>query len=227
MSVETGTGNGPESGLRWGRPVAGTRSARRETSRRRLAAGSFSDVRGPSVSLRRDSLFRRALLAADVVAILGALVLTVALSSRRVPLHLTWLSLVGVPLLLVGAKLLGLYDRDETLLRKTTLDEAPKLFQLATLCTLVAWLAGSLVVAGTLDRREALFLWIALATLLLLARATARGLALWAGPTERCLFIGEERSAEMVAGKMTGHAGIKAKIVAHLDLDQVAPWSTD
>jgi exopolysaccharide biosynthesis polyprenyl glycosylphosphotransferase len=188
-----------------------------------LAAG----LRGPSVCLRRDALFRRALLAADVVAILGALVLTVALSSRRVPLHLTWESLVGVPLLLVGAKLLGLYDRDETLLRKTTLDEAPKLFQLATLCTLVAWLAGRLVVAGTLDRREALFLWIVLATSLLAARAAARIIALWAGPTERCLFIGDERSAEMVASKLAGRGGIKAKIIAHLDLDQVEPWSTD
>jgi exopolysaccharide biosynthesis polyprenyl glycosylphosphotransferase len=132
-----------------------------------------------------------------------------------------------VPLLLVGAKLLGLYDRDETLLRKTTLDEAPKLFQLATLFTFVALLAGRMVVDGTLDRKEALFLWIALTASLLLARAAARGIALWSGPTERCLFIGDERSAEMVAGKLAGHGGIKAKIIAHLDLDQVAPWSTD
>jgi exopolysaccharide biosynthesis polyprenyl glycosylphosphotransferase len=227
MSVETGTGNGPESGLSWGRPIAGTRGARHEASRRRLPVAAFSDARGPSVCLRRDALFRRALLAADVVAILGALVLTVALSSRRVPLHLTWESLVGVPLLLVGAKLLGLYDRDETLLRKTTLDEAPKLFQLATLSTLVALLAGRLVVAGTLDRKEALLLWIALAAGLLLARATARFVALWIGPIERCLFIGDERSAEMIGAKLSGHGGIKAKVIAHLDLDQVAPWSTD
>ncbi|HXP38364.1 MAG TPA: exopolysaccharide biosynthesis polyprenyl glycosylphosphotransferase [Solirubrobacteraceae bacterium] len=164
---------------------------------------------------------------ADIAAILGALILTVVLSSRRVPLHLTWESFVGVPLLLIGAKLLGLYDRDETLLRRTTLDEAPKLFQLATLCTLVALLAGRLVVAGTLDRREALFLWVVLAAMLLLARASARGIALWLGPVERCLFIGDERSAEVVGAKLNGHGGVKAKIVAHLDMGQVAPWSTD
>jgi hypothetical protein len=64
-----------------------------------------------------------------------ALALTIELSSRSVALHLTLESLIGIPLLLVVAKVLGLYDRDETLLRKTTLDEAPKLFQLATLCT--------------------------------------------------------------------------------------------
>ena len=123
--------------------MAGTRSARREPAAcAGASAGSVQRLRGPAVCLRRDALFRRSLLVADVVAIVGALVLTVALSSRRVPLHLTWESLVGVPLLLVGAKLLGLYDRDETLLRKTTLDEAPKLFQLATLCTLVALAGG-------------------------------------------------------------------------------------
>jgi exopolysaccharide biosynthesis polyprenyl glycosylphosphotransferase len=177
--------------------------------------------------MRRDALFRRALLAADVVAILLALTLTVMLSSRRVPLHLTWESLAGVPLLLLGAKLLGLYDRDETLLRKTTLDEAPKLFQLATLCTLVALLAGRLIVAGTLDRKEAFFLWLALGGLLVLSRATARGITLRIGPAERCLFIGDERSAGMVSSKLTGHGGINAKVVAHLDMDQVAPWSTD
>jgi exopolysaccharide biosynthesis polyprenyl glycosylphosphotransferase len=31
----------------------------------------------------------------------------------------------------------------------------------------------------------------------------------------------------MVSSKLTGHGGINAKIVAHLDMDQVAQWSTD
>ena len=76
------------------------------------------------------------------------------------------------------AKLYGLYDRDETLLRKTTLDEAPKLFQVATLCALVAWLAGGLIVHGTLDRHEALFLWLALAVLLVLCARWRAAVAL-------------------------------------------------
>jgi exopolysaccharide biosynthesis polyprenyl glycosylphosphotransferase len=221
MSVETGKRT--EAGLSWGSPLGLRSGTRGDATRRRRATAA----RGPAVCLRRDALFRRALLVADIAAILGALILTVVLSSRRVPLHLTWESFVGVPLLLIGAKLLGLYDRDETLLRRTTLDEAPKLFQLATLCTLVALLAGRLVVAGTLDRREALFLWVVLAAMLLLARASARGIALWLGPVERCLFIGDERSAEVVGAKLNGHGGVKAKIIAHLDMGQVAPWSTD
>ncbi len=232
MGVETESGT--QVGVSWSPPLHGSSAryegslgARRTGVGRRAARGS-AEARGPAACMRRDALFRRSLLVADVIAIVAALVLTTALSSRRVPLQLTWESLVGVALLLVGAKLLGLYDRDETLLRKTTLDEAPRLFQLATLCTLVVWLGGQLVLAGTLDRREALFLWLALGCLLILARVAARSFALRASPAERCLLIGDERSAEMVSSKLIGaHGGIKAEVVAQLDLDQAAPWSTD
>jgi len=175
--------------------------------------------------MRRDALFRRMLLVADVVAIVGAFVLTVEFSRRS--LQLTWAAAAGVPILVVCAKLTGLYDRDETLLRKTTLDEAPKLFQLATLCALVAWLTGGLITHRALDRHEALFLWLALAVGLVLARAVSRAVALWMAPAERCLFIGDEMSAETIRSKLTGHAGVKAEVVAHLDLDKAASWSTD
>jgi exopolysaccharide biosynthesis polyprenyl glycosylphosphotransferase len=148
-----------------------------------------------------------------------------ALSTRS--LQLTWASIVGLPILLIGAKVSGLYDRDDALLRKTTLEEAPRLFQLATLSALVAWLAGGLVVSGTLDRHEALFLWLALALLLILLRTIARMLALRIAPVERCLFIGDEFAAATVRAKLSGHAGIRANMVAHLDLDKIAPWSTD
>jgi exopolysaccharide biosynthesis polyprenyl glycosylphosphotransferase len=170
-------------------------------------------------------MFRRALLIADALAITGAFVLTMVLSSRSV--QLTWASIAGLPILLVGAKVLGLYDRDDALLRKTTLDEAPKLFQVATLCALVAWLTGGLFVAGTLDRHEALFLWLALAGMLMLMRAGARAIALRMAPEERCLFIGDAAAAATIRSKLSDHGGIRAKMVAHLDLDKIATWSTD
>jgi exopolysaccharide biosynthesis polyprenyl glycosylphosphotransferase len=176
--------------------------------------------------LRRDALFRRLLLMADIVAIAGSFLLITQLTSR--PLQLTWLSFVGLALLLVGAKLFGLYDRDETLLRKTTLDEVPKLFHLATLCALAAWLAGGLIVeGGVLRRPEALALWLALLVALVLARAAARAVALYLAPVERCLFVGDEASARTIRCKLTGHRGVKAMMVAQLDLDKAAPWSTD
>ena len=69
-------------------------------------------------------------------------------------------------------------------------------------------------------------MWLALAGGLLLARAVSRALALRLAPAERCLFIGDELSAETIRGKL-GHGGVKAEVVAHLDLDKVASWSTD
>src|SRR5580692_12927314 len=100
--------------------------------RRFGVVGGIREVRGSSACIRRDALFRRLLVVADVVAVVGAFLVTVGLSRRSV--QLTWAGVVAVPVLVVCAKLTGLYDRDEALLRKTTLDEAPKLFQLATLC---------------------------------------------------------------------------------------------
>src|SRR6185312_14371699 len=153
----------------------------------------------------------------------GAFWLTVEASSR--PLRLTWVALAAAPTLLLAAKLYGLYDRDEALLRKTTLEEAPKLFQVATLYALVTWLAGGLVVAGALDRAEALFLWLSLTLLLLLARALARAGALHLAEAERCVFIGDVASAQAIRSRLSGHCGIKAELVAHVDFDEVGPWS--
>ena len=96
-------------------------------------------------------------------------------------------------------------------MRKTTLDEAPKLFQLATLCTLMALLAGRLSSRARPRRKEALFLWVALAALLSCSPAPRRGCRAVVGPPERCLFIGDERSAAMFAAKLSGHGGSRRK----------------
>jgi exopolysaccharide biosynthesis polyprenyl glycosylphosphotransferase len=224
-AVDGNTSVKRQAGARPGRMPGAARRLEVPSARRPAQALSLAEIRGPAASLRRDAIFRRMLLVADVVAIAGAFLLTVELSSRS--LQLTWASIAGLPILLVGAKLLGLYDRDETLLRKTTLDEAPMLFLVATLATLVAWLVGGLVVAGELDRHEALFVWLALAALLILARAGARAIALRVAPAERCLFIGDKASAETIRSKLTGHGGVNAKVIAHLDFDETAPWTTD
>jgi exopolysaccharide biosynthesis polyprenyl glycosylphosphotransferase len=222
MSVDTGSR--AEAGLPLG-PALGATPGGWNVGRRIGLPSGIWEVRGPEASRRRDALFRRMLLVADIVALVGAFVLTVALSRRSV--QLTWVAIAGVPTLAICAKLTGLYDRDETLLRKTTLEEAPKLLQLATLFALVAWLTGGLVVRGTLDRHEAMFLWLTLALLLLLARASSRAISLRIAPVERCLFIGDEVSAEAIRAKLTGHGGIRAQLVARIDLEDVDPWSTD
>jgi exopolysaccharide biosynthesis polyprenyl glycosylphosphotransferase len=175
--------------------------------------------------LRRDALFRRMLALADTSAVIVAFLLTLALGPNS--LHLTWASAAGIPILLLGAKLYGLYDRDEMLIRKTTLDEAPKLFQMATLVALVAWLTDGLILDGPLERSGALLLWLTLTALLIAARAAARALALRIAPVERCLFIGEDSAMSTFRAKLACHGGVKAKVVAHLDLGKISSWSAD
>jgi exopolysaccharide biosynthesis polyprenyl glycosylphosphotransferase len=228
MSGELGTGSTTEAGPEWGAALTdknGAASKRERYDRARRDAVLRGKFRGSLVGMRRDALFRRMLLAADVLAVVGAFQLMVLLSSRS--LQLTWTSIAGVPILLVGAKILGLYDRDEMLLRKTTLDEAPKLFQVATICALAAWLAGGLVLNSALHRPEMLFLWVAIFVLLMIARTVARVLALRLAPVERCLFIGDAAAAKTICSKLTGHGGVKAEVVAQLDADEVAFWTAD
>ena len=226
MNDETGSKAGTQTRLRRAPAPSGARGFVGLGIGRRSVPQRITEARGPAASLRRDALFRRMLLAADAVAIAGAFLVVTQLSPSS--LQLTWLSIAGLPCLLLGAKLFGLYDRDETLLRKTTLDEVPKLFHLATLCALVAYLGSELIVeGGYLRRPEALVLWVVLLAALVLARAGARAIALRISPVERCLFIGDEASARTIRSKLTGHRGVKASMVAQLDLDKAAPWSTD
>jgi exopolysaccharide biosynthesis polyprenyl glycosylphosphotransferase len=191
----------------------------------RLGATATDAARPPGSRMLRDSIFRRMLLAADTLAITVAFLLTMALSSGSP--QLMWAGIAGLPILLLGAKISGLYGRDDALLRKTTLDEAPKLFQVATMCALAAWLAAGAIVAKSLDRHQVLFLWLVLTVLLIVMRTAARAIALRIAPAERCLFIGDAASCRAIRSKLVDHAGINANLVAHLDLESVEPWSTD
>ena len=82
------------------------------------------------------------------------------------------------------SKVVGIYDRQELLVRKSTLDEAPALFQLATLYALIVWLLNGFVITKSSDRRELLVEW-ALLFVLLLAVARYCPLAREAADTSR------------------------------------------
>jgi exopolysaccharide biosynthesis polyprenyl glycosylphosphotransferase len=191
----------------------------------RRLGGAILETRGPAASVQRDALFRRILLAGDALAVLGAFALAIELSGGQ--LHLGRICLAGLPLVVLGAKLFGLYDRDEAVIRKTTLDEVPKLFQVATLCALVAWLAEQPLGYGQLTHGDVLFLWLVLTAFLVIGRCGARALALRVAPIERCLFIGSAASEKTIRSRMVKHGGVKAEVVAHVDLHEIAPWSAD
>ena len=222
MTVDTGSNRKHQHQI--GRSPALPR-ARGWATLRRAAALHITEATGPEASLLRDALFRRALLAADVLAVTAALAVTTMLANP--PLQLTPYGLLSLPVVALGAKLIGLYDRDEMLLRRTTLDELPRLFFMATLGTLAAWLAGPLLFEGAVARADIVTLWVTLLAFTVTTRVVARAVTLRVAPTERCLVIGDDAAATAIRSKLTLNAGIKATVVAHLDLDKVAPWSTD
>jgi exopolysaccharide biosynthesis polyprenyl glycosylphosphotransferase len=198
-----------------------TRSAKEPgvASARRLDAVKQAQPAGEAggmVATQRDALFRRSLAVADCAAFLAALLTMDALFPS---LTLRATSVVILPPVVVATKLLGLYDRDETLLHKTTLEEVPKLFHLATLSSLVIWLGHSLVFAGPFGGINALVLWAALTLTLPIARVAARMLCLRLATAERCLVIGDPLTLRVLSKRLTGRPGVNAEIVGHLEFE--------
>ena len=91
--------------------------------------------------LARERAYRRLLGVADVLSAALAVFVGVELLGKNDALTLA--VVVALPAVLLVSKTLGLYDRDEHVLKKTTLDEAPALFQVATLYAFVIWLCES------------------------------------------------------------------------------------
>ena len=81
----------------------------------------LDEVGAPARVSRRDALGRFSLLAADMLALGGSLVVVTLLTSRALS---PWIAAL-VPFFALLAKSAGLYDRDQYVLHKTTLDEGP------------------------------------------------------------------------------------------------------
>src|SRR4051812_34471951 len=134
----------------------------------------------------RDRMYRWSLAVADIVAAGLAIILAAGIVGNQ----LQWATLLALPLVVVAGKIQGLYDRDELLLRKTTIDEAPKLFHLATLYTLGVTLLDDHFFSAPLDAPRIVLLWMSLLVLTVAARRGARTFSRVASEPERCLFIG-------------------------------------
>jgi exopolysaccharide biosynthesis polyprenyl glycosylphosphotransferase len=169
-----------------------------------------------SVVRRRERIFRRGLVATDMAAaafaVFAAMVLIAGDSLR--PGYL-----LVMPLIVLVAKVQGLYDRDELVIRKSTLDELPRLVNLATLFTLVAWLARHFVVIGAPGTETLLVLWISLIASITLGRTVARRLAAVLAPRERCFLIGDAATAERLRTKLAHSAN--ADLVGAVTAEQI------
>ena len=151
-----------------------------------IREGQFSDA-----ILRRDAYYRRSLALADVIATYAATTAAIALSAQSA----SFWAVAGAPAVVLLCKVLGLYDRDESLVHKTTLDEAPGLFQVATIFTLTTWIAQNSFVSDAFTTTEGALLWPLLFALLVVTRVAARRIASRVTEPERCIVIGDSIAA--------------------------------
>ncbi len=163
----------------------------------------------------REAVFRRALAIADLLAAGFALVMCVEVFGSD-SLQLT--SLLALPLIIVAGKAHGLYDRDELVLNKTTMDQAPEVLQCATLYALLVVLMETWFIRGDLAAVQILGLWGSLFIATMLARRLARCAARCLTTPERCLFVGTIESFERLCSKFQA-GDPRAEIVARMSLE--------
>ena len=180
------------------------------------ALESVDEGQCPRIGLRRDALFRRSLALADVLGAVCALLLTQLLVvGGWYPVEVY----AGLPLLIVVAKLTGLYDRDELVIGKTTLSETPAIFQVATLYALLTALVTGAETNQPLMVGATVLSWALLFLSMLGARNVARRIVRSATPPERCLVIGSRDQAERLAAKLDCHRAAHAEIAAYLPFE--------
>jgi exopolysaccharide biosynthesis polyprenyl glycosylphosphotransferase len=178
--------------------------------------GFLVESRSREGVLERERVFRRALICADLFA--GLLV--VGLASRVFgATGPGWTALAILPIAVIVNATSGLYNRDELLLRKSTLDEAPAVFQAATLTTVVAYLLDSALLELPIGARLFAFMWLSLTVTVIACRVAARAIARQATVPERCVLIGDAAVALRLKAKLAESPNVKATLVGRIPLD--------
>jgi exopolysaccharide biosynthesis polyprenyl glycosylphosphotransferase len=177
--------------------------------------GGLLDRSARPVAQRRRVLQRRLLVTADVLAVAIAFALAIPFFGTS---SLEVYTLVAIPAIVVVCKLQGLYDRDEYILSKTTLDEAPKLFRVAALFTLLTFLAGDEVLDGRLGQTQGVALWCILFVAMVLLRSAGRSVGGLVTEPERCLILGNDEAAQWLATKLERSHRTNVEVVGRVPL---------
>jgi exopolysaccharide biosynthesis polyprenyl glycosylphosphotransferase len=194
----------------------GTNRTQYQAPRRPDAITEGSALRPVNV---REGLYRRTLALADGLAAVFALVVIVV-GDAGADLQ-PWV-LAALPIAVLVNKVGGLYERDELVLKKTTLDEAPALLQISGLFALIVFLGQNQFVHAGMTPWLVFELWMTTFAALLVGRLAARHLAAKLTSPERCLVLGDAGSIKTVRSKLDG-AGLNTEVVATVRLDPIAP----
>lgn len=171
--------------------------------------------------IHRRSLILRALLAADMIGLLIAYLTAVALTSGGDTTfsHFSYFLgfLLTLPAWAAGAKLLGLYERDDQRPDHSTVDDVGRVFQLVTVG---AWLSvGALwLMTSSNNMAGALIFWFTAVVLVIVSRATAR-FAVRHHPEylQNTIIVGAGEVGQLVGRKLLQHPEFGIRVVGFVD----------
>jgi exopolysaccharide biosynthesis polyprenyl glycosylphosphotransferase len=187
-----------------------------------LPAGpqALPDRAGLRALQRRAGTLRRALAAGDVLSAYAALAVALLIAPGSA-VHLRPAALAFAPVVVLVSKAIGLYDRDEHKLSKTTIDEAPSLLHLSVCYGLLVWLAQGIAVGGSLARSQVLALVAAMLVVSLLTRALVRAAVVAVHPPERCMVLGSADDAHRTVETLL-RCSARARVVGRVAIDHAA-----
>ena len=133
-------------------------------------------------------------------------------------------SLGLLPFFVLLAKMAGLYDRDQFVLHKTTLDEGSTLVAVGAIFALVIEGVQALEFTG---RSHPLLLWGLLCAALMATRATARFVSVRTSYPERLLVIGDAAAVVLVKRKLAEDPSLNGMVVGRVSAEDSPQKSFD
>ncbi|HTU96513.1 MAG TPA: sugar transferase [Solirubrobacteraceae bacterium] len=166
----------------------------------------------------RDRVLRRALGISDVVAAVVSVLFVLNSAVWGPGMSARFTAVLLVPFVIFAAKAIGLYDRDQHVVRKTTLDEVPSLLYLSVLYALTVWLTEEFLFQGWLTRPQVFTLALMTFVLATVGRAFVRRLVTKVTPAERCLIVGAPADTARIVDKLETSPGVSAVVVGSAPL---------
>jgi exopolysaccharide biosynthesis polyprenyl glycosylphosphotransferase len=171
-------------------------------------------LESPLQARRRDTIGRLALVGADVIAVVVATFVVTVLPFSEAEFT-PWV-IAYLPFYALLAKMAGLYDRDQFVLHKTTLDEAPRMVATAAIFALA--IEGIQAIQYT-GGSHPLPLWAILTVSMIITRALARFVVVRTTASERVLVIGDAPATALIRRKLNADPSLNAMVVGRVGSD--------
>ena len=173
---------------------------------------------------RRGWLMRRLLLAADVVGLsIAFLVTEVVFGSSGSPDTFKLadeiaLFFLAIPIFVLGSQLFGLYDRDEERADHSTGDELSRVFLLATACVFLLTRGVALLRGNEPDLAKMTVFWLLLCLVVASARITARTVGRRSSSyVQNTVIVGAGAVGQLVGRKLLQHREYGINLLGFVD----------